>query len=120
MRSKGLQPLRPESIKEDNPELYEQCFGTGVEDDIMLYVEPDNGYVQNFDAILTIQNQEAWDRMEKVNRERIEALEAGPAGASADPEKIAEALKTLGLVSEASAKTSARSLDVLAAELMED
>ena len=38
---------------------------------------------------------------------------------SLDPEKIAEALETLGLATHARAKTEARSLDVIAAELTE-
>lgn len=119
MRSKGLRPFRAETIKESDPELYEQCFGEGTDDDLVLFVEPDNGYVQNFDAILTIQKQESWEQTEKETRDRIAALDAGPAGSSVDPEKIAEALKVLGLVSDASAKTEARSMDVLAAELAE-
>ena len=119
MRSKGIDPFRPETLKKENPELYDACFGKGTGDDIVLFIEPDNGYVQIFDCVLTTQPQEVWERTEREVRERIAALEAGPAGSSLDPEKIAEALETLGLATHARAKTEARSLDVIAAELTE-
>ena len=120
LRYKGIHPLRPEMLKKENPEVWNVCFGEGEDGQRMLWIEPDSGYVKKGDTILAIQKQELWEQHENTFRKRLEALEAGPADGSADPEKIAEALQVLGLATEAHAKTRSRSLDAIAAELAEE
>lgn len=90
----GFEPLDPEMVKKENPELHKRVF-LGSAGTRRLLVDKANNYVRNADTVLMIQSQEAYENMERAWRERLGQSEGTVS--PDDPEEMLDAIvKVMG------------------------